>query len=367
MMEKGGYVDFAQLWSEEQQLLAEIAVSVPENGTIVEIGTGEGGSAFILHRATCRKGVKIYSFDMAPSPEAYEQVRNTSVTIVAKSSVEGALTWMQTVGKPVDLLFIDGSHALQYVFEDFNCWVPFLRPGGIVAFHDYDLPERGGLVHLGVRICLDTILRCRFLDRPVRQHRILHGTISQPDRIRLDEKACYRTFVDLGYEIVSVRDSDYSGWAIVDSGQFAKLLRGCIKLDPTAMAISPGEASDRNKKYLVLARPLATAVDLLRGRGIPKDSIVPIDSLQACYIIARALETNRDHLLTLTSSRSNFLHWEEILFMFEHAFGKSCFPDSVSDHAVGSDVTRLSHTVAQEQVRLAILSNILKTFVDWTL
>lgn len=358
-------VDFAQLWVEEQRLLAEIAALVPQNGTIVEIGTGEGGSALIFHTACGHKGVDIYSFDAAPSDEAYEHLKNTSVRIVPKSSKEGADTWMQTVGKAIDFLFIDGNHAVLHVFEDFNSWVPFLKPGGKIIFHDYDPVERGGLVHLGVRICVDAILLSGFLNEVVHQYRMLFGTIVHPSQVRLGEKACYKAFADLGREIVRIRDADYRGWTIIDDGQFAKLLLGSQD-GHRAVPISPDKASDPNKKYVVSARPLATALDILRERGIPRDSIVAIDSLSACYIVAHALKTNREYLLTLTSSRKEFFRWEEILFMFEHAFGASQFPDKVPDPSVGSEVAELSRMVAREQVRLTVLSHLLKTFISWS-
>lgn len=366
MTENGLYVDFAQLWVEEQQLLAELAALVPDNGTIVEIGTAQGGSALIFNWAASQRGVRIYSFDRAPSPQAYTHLKNTSVTIIAKPSTQGALTWMQTVGKPIDLLFIDGSHTLQDVFEDFNSWVQFLNPGGRIIFHDYDSVERGGLAHLGVRVCLDTILRRQFLDQPLHQYRMLSGTITQPDGIRLDEEACYQTFADLAQQIVTIRNADYTGWTVVDDGQFVRLAMGCLKLDGTPVPIPPNQVTDPNGKYLVSARPLVPALERLRRLSIPDDSVVPITSLHACYFIAHALETNRDYLLTLTSSRNDFLRWEEILFMFNQAFGALRFPDEVPSPSNGADVTHLSHVVAGEQVRLAILSNLVKTFVDWT-
>lgn len=360
-MEQDWCVDFSQLWVSEQQLLAENALLVPENGTIVEIGTAQGGSAFIFHKAASRKGVKIYSFDIAPSKEAYEHLKDTNVTIVAKSSKEGALIWMQTSGKPIDLLFLDGSHALQHVFEDFNSWVPFLKPRGRIIFHDYDSVERGGLVHLGVRICLDTVLQCGFLDEPIRRDRMLVGTIRNPDRIRLSEKACYQTFADLGRQITHICNLDYFGWTIVDNGEFAKLLRGGLRMDSMVAPILPDVANDPNKKYLVCARPLATALDMLRERGIPRESIMPIDNLQMCYIVAHTLKRNREYLLALASSRKEFFHWEEVLFMFEHASGASVFPDEVPDPSVESDIAQLSRMVAREQVRLTILSYLVKS------
>jgi predicted O-methyltransferase YrrM len=37
---------------------------------------------------------------------------------------------------PIDMLFIDGNHELESVRQDFLQWSPFVKPGGIVAFHD---------------------------------------------------------------------------------------------------------------------------------------------------------------------------------------------------------------------------------------
>lgn len=36
----------------------------------------------------------------------------------------------------IDVLHIDGDHSYDGVKSDFNIWVPAVRPGGIVMFHD---------------------------------------------------------------------------------------------------------------------------------------------------------------------------------------------------------------------------------------
>ena len=38
----------------------------------------------------------------------------------------------------LDFVFIDGNHAYEYVVEDIAAWSKKVRPGGIVAGHDYD-------------------------------------------------------------------------------------------------------------------------------------------------------------------------------------------------------------------------------------
>lgn len=37
----------------------------------------------------------------------------------------------------LDVVYIDANHTLPYVIADLACWAPKVRPGGIVAGHDY--------------------------------------------------------------------------------------------------------------------------------------------------------------------------------------------------------------------------------------
>ncbi len=39
-------------------------------------------------------------------------------------------------GRKLDLLFVDGDHSYTGVRADFEVYAPFVRPGGVVAFHD---------------------------------------------------------------------------------------------------------------------------------------------------------------------------------------------------------------------------------------
>jgi hypothetical protein len=337
---------------------------VPRRGVIVEIGTAQGGSSFIFHAAAGHRGVRIYSFDIAPSAEAYEHLKHTNVSIVAKPSTEGASLWTEMVGDPIDLLFIDGSHALQHVFEDFVSWAPFLKPGGEVVFHDYDSGERGGIVHFGVYVFLKTILRLGVLERPLHQDRLLYGTLNSPSKLKLLPKDCLETLIDLGQSLVHLRNADYNGWMIVGEERFGQLLRGCLKMDHT-IVYNPNQVTPLRQNLLVFARPLAPALATLREKDIPKGTVVTIDNLQACYLVAHGLERNRNYFLNLTSSRKELFRWEEQLFMLEHALRQSYFPERMQDYPESPDIISLSRLVAAEQVRLTFLSRILETFVDW--
>jgi predicted O-methyltransferase YrrM len=40
-----------------------------------------------------------------------------------------------------DYIFIDGDHSRQAVYADIGAYLPFVRPGGILAGHDFQLPD----------------------------------------------------------------------------------------------------------------------------------------------------------------------------------------------------------------------------------
>jgi len=51
---------------------------------------------------------------------------------IQTNSLEAAARW----SGPIRLLFIDGEHSYESVRGDFDAWVPFVVPGGLVALHD---------------------------------------------------------------------------------------------------------------------------------------------------------------------------------------------------------------------------------------
>lgn len=43
----------------------------------------------------------------------------------------------------LDFVYIDSNHAFEFVVRDLAAWIPKVRPGGIVAGHDYDARYKG--------------------------------------------------------------------------------------------------------------------------------------------------------------------------------------------------------------------------------
>ncbi len=309
-------VDFAFVWKEEQQVLARLAANVPENGTIVEIGTAMGGTALIFHQALRNKGIKIYTVDALDCVRAKDNLKDTDVSIMNLSSSEFADVWKKNIRKSIDLLYIDGDHSFCGVFEDFNAWFPFVAIKGNVAFHDYDPIERGCLAHLGVKICLDTLVAQGFLSNVLHEYKILSGTKNNNDATNLDWRGCFRTFIEMAERINSKRD-------------------------------------------VIFKTSIKEGVKTLLTRRLQ------FDSVEACYCLEHVLMYDFEYLDLHTRSFYDFRRWVEMLAFLDHAHGRSLFPVRCKDISMPGNAFMLSQMIAHEQLRISILSSILKTIVEW--
>ena len=356
------YNSDSDLWKGEQEVLADIVQFVPNDGIIVEIGTFKGGTSFLMHTATRGRNVKIYTVDIAPHSKAYENLKETDVNIWVRSSEEAAVKWRSSREK-IDLLFIDGDHEFKHVFHDFNMWIPHLKPGGLVVFHDYDPVERGGLVHFGVKICVDTIRRLDLLKESGRKYKLFYGTGNTPNSIFVDINECWQTFEDLVQFITSVLNSDYSDWILVADDKFSLFIKSCLQ--GKFKTVASHEVRDPKCKYLVLAHPVSLPLHLLDARNIPHENVRILDSVLACCFLERGLRQNLDYLHTITSNPADFTRWVELLSMLDKGYGEISLVNSVHDTGRG-DADVLSKLLAKLQFRLNILARLLTTFVDWT-
>ncbi len=119
---------------------------------VCEIGSFRGGSLFIWcqlaspdaqvisvdlagrlfgggHR---RRSVELMRWFGQPG-QRLEFVRGDSHAPAVRAQVEALLA-----GEQLDFLFIDGDHTYAGVKKDFEDYAPFVRPGGIIAFHDIE-------------------------------------------------------------------------------------------------------------------------------------------------------------------------------------------------------------------------------------
>lgn len=108
---------------------------------VVEIGTEAGGTTLTLARAL-RSVELVIGVDLFVQNAAriqrlvstdcvYEPVYGSSQAPRTVETVRSILA-----GRSIDVLFIDGDHSFAGALADFRAYSPFVRPDGVIAFHD---------------------------------------------------------------------------------------------------------------------------------------------------------------------------------------------------------------------------------------
>lgn len=112
-------------------------------GLIVEIGSYKGRTTKLLSLASPEsKIITIDSFKMGgmrTKKALLKNIKGLNVVSVEGKSEEIGKIW----NYPIDLLFIDGNHGQTAVEKDIELFVPHVKKGGYVLFHDYLAREYG--------------------------------------------------------------------------------------------------------------------------------------------------------------------------------------------------------------------------------
>lgn len=135
----GRHFSMTQIDEEITRLIDMLAEQ--EVKTVVEIGTAQGGTSFLLMHAV--SGVEFFlGLDlhvrhrsllkgMAPEGAAFHAVDGSSYD-------EGTLAKVKSLldGREIDFLLIDGDHRYEGVRADYLAYKSMVREGGLIAFHD---------------------------------------------------------------------------------------------------------------------------------------------------------------------------------------------------------------------------------------
>lgn len=122
----------------------------------LEIGCYAGGSASLIMN---RKNTRIISIDIGqPIPveiavenvNKHNQHNNFYKYIKGDSRNPTTLNKVKEIMNEVDILFIDGDHTYNAVFEDFKLYSTIVKSGGYIVFDDYNDSEFSPNVKLAV-------------------------------------------------------------------------------------------------------------------------------------------------------------------------------------------------------------------------
>lgn len=135
----------------------DLAVLLGELGLVrgVEVGTSQGIHALMMCenipgiQLTCVDPYTRYHWKHSQDEHercyalAHERLDPFGVTIVRQSSMDAA---RGVPAESLDFVYIDGNHEFDFVMEDLITWSRRVKPGGIVAGHDYYRFRGAGVV-----------------------------------------------------------------------------------------------------------------------------------------------------------------------------------------------------------------------------
>lgn len=144
------------LTTDDIELLYETADGIQAE-IILEIGSKRGGSALVLSQIARKYNGRLHCIDPFILPELRQNLERHGLDIYT-SFIQAKSPWVDVsqVQTPIDFLFIDGDHRARWALMDYHYWVPWVRIGGYIAFHDVHALDWAGQ---GVRRAIDIIWR----------------------------------------------------------------------------------------------------------------------------------------------------------------------------------------------------------------
>lgn len=140
--------------SERECLALQVACwSLPADAVAVNIGAGAGTTALAIKEA--RPGWKLTTVDIDPG-SAYGGLQNERNAFhefgwdaLLPNQILGDSGKVRWDGPAIDFILIDADHTERGLLADMENWLPHMRIGGFVVFHDYhrtEWPDVAGLV-----------------------------------------------------------------------------------------------------------------------------------------------------------------------------------------------------------------------------
>ncbi|WP_312562886.1 class I SAM-dependent methyltransferase [Anaerospora sp.] len=142
---------FTHLTEGEKLKIMELSIKVP--GNFVEIGSYLGASASFIAEGILQSGhveSKLYCIDTWQNHAMSEGTRDTFAEFLSNTEqykeiitpLRGMSTDIaRTFQQQIDFIFFDGDHSYEGIKADVNAWLPKVKKGGMVVFHDIGWAE----------------------------------------------------------------------------------------------------------------------------------------------------------------------------------------------------------------------------------
>lgn len=118
--------------------------------TVLEIGLAQGGT-HILWKKIAKKviSIEISLCNVITTGYLLSKLNLFAGSHLVLGDSKAIATFMEIkeilAGQQVDMLYIDGEHHYGTCKSDHNCYELFVKPGGLIVFHDYYHPDCKGV------------------------------------------------------------------------------------------------------------------------------------------------------------------------------------------------------------------------------
>lgn len=118
---------------------------------VVELGTYCGlWAGQILEE--CPNVGELYCIDKFNNHRTWVNWRNSvlphknRVTVLPVELEVAENIWSKTIKEKIDILYVDADHRFKAVLHDLQFWVPWVRKGGLIICHDWDMSGPRGAI-----------------------------------------------------------------------------------------------------------------------------------------------------------------------------------------------------------------------------
>jgi SAM-dependent methyltransferase len=122
-------------WSDIQDHIPRLRSEA--RGTVLELGVRGGISTTALLAGVEERGGVVWSVDIDPASAAIFEGHAQWRFALADSRDVDAVSALG-LERPLDVLFVDTIHTYEQVRDELGAWGEWVRPGGVILFHDTD-------------------------------------------------------------------------------------------------------------------------------------------------------------------------------------------------------------------------------------
>jgi len=160
--------------------------TIGKRAVIVNVGAGTGTSSLAIaegnekaERYTVEVQQKSPVGGLTNEKNAFKESGYALPNQILGKSHDVARDWPPS--RKIDLIFIDDGHHERHIRGDIELWLPHMRDGGVMAFHDYGSPKWPAVKQV-VDELMEPYMQILFIDSVI-AFRIVHVHPSIPPSV----------------------------------------------------------------------------------------------------------------------------------------------------------------------------------------